>query len=51
MDKNIVTIKILFSATVSGIKPNVLDNKIKINKTDNQFKKFIFLKNNAPFKF
>jgi hypothetical protein len=51
MDKKIVTKNILFRATVSGISPKVLDNKIKIKSTNNQFKKLILLKNNAFFKF
>jgi len=46
-----VTKKILFKATVSGIIPKVLANKINKNKIKSQFKKLIFLKNKVPFIF
>ena len=41
----------LFKATVSGISPRILEKRIKLNKTTNQFKKLIFLKKSAFFKF
>jgi len=51
MDKNIVTKKILFKATVSGTIPRVFANKINKNNIKSQFRKFIFLKNKVPFIF